>query len=60
MANITTRTNCGSLYEEKSEEEANDPNRMCLHCFHNASNHPYECKCSICKKWHALVPEMED
>lgn len=60
MACITTCTNCGSLYEDSSEESANDPNRLCMSCFDKASDHAYECKCGLCKKWHALVPEMED
>ena len=60
MACVTTCTNCGGCYEESSEDSANDPNRLCMHCFDKASNHAYECKCSLCKKWHALVPEMED
>jgi hypothetical protein len=26
-----------------------------------ASNHPYECKCKLCKEWWAACgPEMED
>lgn len=29
--------------------------------FDVASNHPYECKCAICKEWwKACGPEMED
>jgi hypothetical protein len=27
--------------------------------FDEASNHPYECKCAICKEWWSLVP-LED
>lgn len=60
MANVTTCTNCAGLYEESSEEAANDPNRLCMHCFDKASAHPYLCTCALCKKWHALVPEIED
>jgi len=29
--------------------------------FDAASNHPYECKCKLCKEWWAACgPEMED
>lgn len=33
MSHITTCTACGKVYEETSEESANDPNRTCLECF---------------------------
>lgn len=33
MAHITTCTQCGKLYEESSEEYANEPNRLCLACW---------------------------
>jgi hypothetical protein len=33
MACTTTCTNCGTCYEESSEESANDPNRLCAPCF---------------------------
>ena len=59
MACITTCTHCGNCYESISEEDANDPNRLCLPCFDAASDHPYKCKCGLCKKWHALIPEEE-
>lgn len=59
MANVTTCTECGKLYEEQSEEGANDPNRMCLGCFDRASNHAYGCKCNLCQKWHRLMPEEQ-
>jgi hypothetical protein len=32
MANITT-CECGKLYEECSEEESNNPARLCKHCY---------------------------
>lgn len=32
MANLTTCPKCGKCYEEKSEEEANSPNRCCAQC----------------------------
>ncbi len=28
--------------------------------FDEASNHPYECKCDICKEWRSLVPPEDD
>jgi hypothetical protein len=28
--------------------------------FDEASNHPYECKCKICKEWWSLVPPEDD
>lgn len=28
--------------------------------FDEASNHPYECKCELCKEWWASVPPEED
>jgi hypothetical protein len=28
--------------------------------FDEASSHPYECKCDICKEWWAAVPPEED
>ena len=30
---ITTCPCCGKLYEEVSEEEANNPDRLCLNCY---------------------------
>jgi len=33
---ITTCSHCGWLYEEKSEEEANKPDRLCVPCFRGA------------------------
>ena len=32
MPRITNCTGCGELYEESSEEDANDPFRLCAHC----------------------------
>jgi hypothetical protein len=59
MACMTTCTNCARLYQESSEEAANDPNRLCLDCFDKASDHAYECKCGLCQKWRRLVPEEQ-
>ena len=28
--------------------------------FDEASNHPYECKCELCKEWWSLVPPEDD
>lgn len=28
--------------------------------FDEASNHPYECKCALCKAWWAQVPPEDD
>jgi len=28
--------------------------------FDEASNHPYECKCELCKEWWTLVPPEDD
>ena len=28
--------------------------------FDKASNHPYECKCELCKQWWAEVPAEEE
>lgn len=28
--------------------------------FDEASSHPYECKCDLCKKWWASVPPEDD
>lgn len=28
--------------------------------FDEASNHPYECRCEICKEWWTLVPPEDD
>ena len=28
--------------------------------FDEASNHPYECECEICKEWWSLVPPEEE
>lgn len=56
---ITTCTGCGKLYEEQSEEEANNPNRLCLPCFSITSDHYYGCNCNLCQKWHKLVPEED-
>jgi hypothetical protein len=33
MANITTCPECGKLYEAGSEEQANEPGRLCPGCF---------------------------
>jgi hypothetical protein len=33
MANITTCPECGSLYEAGSEEQANEPGRLCRRCW---------------------------
>jgi hypothetical protein len=33
MPNITTCTDCDRLYEESSEEESNNPARLCKHCY---------------------------
>jgi hypothetical protein len=33
---ITNCTRCGELYEEQSDESANDPARVCLTCHHIA------------------------
>ena len=33
MANVTTCTGCGLLYEERSEEAANAPDRLCSPCW---------------------------
>ena len=30
---ITTCSKCGALYDERSEERANEPERICLRCF---------------------------
>lgn len=32
---------------------------MILEEFDAASNHPYECKCDLCKRWWAELPEEE-
>lgn len=60
MACITTCSNCGHLFEAGSEEEANEPGRLCLTCFHKAANHAYSCRCPLCQKYWALVPPEED
>lgn len=31
-----------------------------LQRFDEASNHPYECRCELCKEWWAQVPPEED
>lgn len=59
MSCITSCTGCGRAYKESSEESTNDPNRLCLFCFTQASNHPYKCRCTLCVKWAKLVPEEE-
>ena len=28
--------------------------------FDEASNHPYECRCEVCKEWWQQVPAEED
>ena len=28
--------------------------------FDEASNHPYECRCELCKEWWAQVPPEDD
>ncbi len=28
--------------------------------FDEASNHPYECKCELCREWWALMPPEDD
>jgi hypothetical protein len=33
MANVTTCSACGAIYEESSEEAANHPNRLCSRCW---------------------------
>jgi hypothetical protein len=33
MANITTCPECGDLYEAGSEEQANEPGRLCRRCW---------------------------
>lgn len=33
MANVTTCPECGKLYEAGSEEQANEPGRLCPVCF---------------------------
>ncbi len=33
MMPITNCTKCGKLYEDQSEESANDPERLCYPCF---------------------------
>jgi hypothetical protein len=37
MPCITDCPRCGKSYEEKSEEEASSPNRLCLSCYREAS-----------------------
>ena len=32
MANVTTCTNCGVIYEAGSEEQANERERLCSRC----------------------------
>lgn len=60
MANITTCSNCGHLFEASSEEEANGPNRLCLTCFDKAADHAYSCRCNLCQKYWPLLPPEED
>ena len=36
MPNITNCSSCHSLYEAGSEEQANDPDRLCPPCFFGA------------------------
>lgn len=38
MTCITTCAECGALYEEYSEEEANSPNRQCRACYDRKEN----------------------
>ena len=33
MSCVTTCTTCGRIYEESSEERANEPRRECSECF---------------------------
>jgi len=36
------------------------PNAEQLKRFDEASNHPYECECEICKEWWAQMPPEDD
>lgn len=51
------------IAEEEKRAMSDDPiNGMTLEQlarFDEASNHPYECQCEICKEWWAQVPEEE-
>lgn len=41
------------MIPEMSEDELKE--------FDEASNHPWECDCDLCKKWHELMgPEPEE
>jgi hypothetical protein len=37
---ITTCSRCGALYEAGSEEQANEPDRLCRRCFAAAKRRP--------------------
>lgn len=37
MSHITTCTDCGRAYEERSEEAANAPDRLCASCWQQAA-----------------------
>jgi len=42
MSAITTCSRCGDLYEESSEESANDPERLCSICFRDLHGKDYD------------------
>ena len=48
MANITTCSRCGGLYEAGSEEQANEPGRLCLTCFAAAEFDDDDASALIC------------
>lgn len=41
----------------KTVDEDVTPDKLAR--FDAASNHPYECRCELCKEWWSMVPEEE-